>query len=107
MSDLDNLNALKRMFENDVEKKQDEALAKERRFIADAARAYLGDKASEKAIREYEPEKMIAYLQKPTKEIQAELGGEWMEMPATEFELFVYSIEKKVRKSTLLCDWKN
>lgn len=107
MSDRDNLEALKRLIENKQDKEAEELQQKERRFISDAARVYLGDSASEKAIKEYEPEKMIAYLQTPPKIMQKELGGEWAAMPTDEFELFVYSIEKKIRKSISLMDWKN
>lgn len=107
MSDRDNLEALKRMLENKETKEAEMQLDKEKRFLHDAAKAFLGEGASEKAIREYDPEKMIAFLEQKPEVVQKEMGGEWLDIKPEEFELFVYSMDKKVKKSTQLIDWKS
>lgn len=107
MSDRENLEALKRMFENDIEKKAEENMDREKRFISDATNAMMGVGTQSTAIKEYDPQKMIAFLERPAKEIQLLMGGEWAEMSTDAFSMFVYSIEKKIKKSESLLDWKS
>ena len=54
----------------------------------------------------YDPQKMLQFLKLPIPEIKARLGGEWAAMSDLDLENFLYSIEKKVRKSSSLMDWK-
>ncbi len=107
MSDLDNLQALKSMLERKDEKEAAEQLEKEKRFLADAAKAYLGPDAPLSAIQAYDPEEMIRFLESPIAEVQKRMGGEWLKMPQDAFEMFAYTMDKKIKKSTSLLDWKS
>ncbi len=107
MSDLDNLQALKRMLEKKDEQEASELFDKEKRFIAAAAKAYLGENAPLSAIQGYDPDEMIRFLELPIDEIRTRMGGEWAAMPKDEFELFAYTIDKKIKKSASLLDWKS
>lgn len=107
MSDLDNLAALKRMLEHKEEEEAAAAQNKEKKFIQDATKAYLGDESDVSAIQGYNPEKMIAFLSLPCAEVQKRMGGEWMEMEYMAFDAFVYTIKQKIQKSASLIDWKS
>jgi len=107
MSDLDNLLALKRMLENKDEEEAKSALEKEKRFIQDATKAYLGDKTPITGIQGYNPEQMIGFLSLPAKEVQTRMGGEWLEMDEMKFDAFVYTMKQKIQKSSALIDWKS
>ena len=107
MSNLDNLQALKNMLERKDEKEAAAQLEKEKRFLADAAKAYLGPDAPLSAIQAYDPEEMIRFLEGPIDQVQKKMGGEWMLMPKDVFEMFAYTMDKKIKKSTSLLDWKS
>lgn len=106
MSDMDNLEALKRMFEAKVEEEKTGAMDREKRFIADATKTILGKDSKISAIQGYAPKEMIDFLEKPISEIKASMGGEWAEMDDDALENLIYLVEKKVKKSTLLLDWE-
>lgn len=106
MSDLDNLETLKRMFESRVEEQVSGEKEREKKFIADATAAILGKDSKITGIQGYNPKEMIAFLEKPAGEIQELMGGEWSLMKTSDFENLVYAIEKKVKKSTTLLDWE-
>lgn len=104
MSDLDNLQALKRMLEHKDEEEKKETFEKEKRFIASATKAYLGD-VDVSGIQAYHPAEMLDFLALPIKEIQNRMGGEWKEMELMSFEAFAYTMKQKIEKSTSLVDW--
>ena len=106
MSDLDNLNALKRMLEHKDEEEAKNALEKEKKFIADATKAYMGEHAVQTGIQAYTPADMIAFLSLPTAEVQSRMGGEWTKMDKMAFEAFTYTMKQKIQKSASLIDWK-
>ena len=105
MSDLDNLQALKRMLEHKDEEEAKESLEKEKRFLAAATDAYLGGHVT--GIQGYKPDEMIAFLSLPSKEIQTKMGGEWAEMEDMAFDAFVYPMRQKIQKSTTMIDWNS
>lgn len=107
MSDLDNLQALKRMLEHKDEEEKKNTLEKEKRFIADATRAYLGAEADVSGIQGYAPTEMLEFLNKPTREVMSLMGGEWEAMDVMAFEAFAYTMKQKIQKSTSLVDWKS
>ncbi|MCR5311092.1 MAG: hypothetical protein K6E32_06755 [Lachnospiraceae bacterium] len=107
MSDMDNLMALKRMLEKKDEKQLSAEMDTEKRFIADATKAYLGDDTPVTGIQGYDPESMIRFLELPAEEVQRRMGGEWLSMPVDEFEILAYTVDKKIKKSTSLLDWKS
>lgn len=100
MGDLENLMALKNMLENN--NNADVQADKEKRFIGDVARAFLGEEA---ALKGYKPEDILEYLTLPPAKIQAKMGGEWAAMTTEQFDLFAYNIGKKIKKSASLIDW--
>ena len=107
MSDMDNLLALKRMLEKKDEEEASEMMDTEKRFIADATKAYLGKNTPVTGIQGYDPEAMIAFLELPPAEVQKKMGGEWLMMPLDKFEILAYTVDKKIKKSTALLDWKS
>jgi len=106
MSDMDNLLALKRMLENKDEKEAKENLEREKKFIADATKAYLGDNTPITSIQGYDPEQMLNFLSLPTREIMQRMGDEWAKMDVMAFEAFAFTMKQKIQKSTSLLDWK-
>lgn len=105
MSDLENLEALKRLLEHKEEEEKKGQLEKEKKFIADATRAFLGDTPTT-GIQAYDPEQMMAFLSLPTSEVQERMGGDWATMEKMAFEAFTYTMRQKIQKSTSLLDWK-
>lgn len=105
MSDLDNLQALKRMLEHKDEEELKAKEEKEKKFLADATAAYLGKEVT--GIQGYKPDEMIAFLSLPTKEIQTKMGGEWATMDLMAFEALVYTMKQKIQKSTTMIDWNS
>lgn len=107
MGDLDNLQALKRMLEHKEEEEAKDKLEREKKYIADATRAYLGHEAPITSIQGYDPEQMIDFLSLPTKEVMQKMGGEWAVMDVMAFEAFTFTMKQKIQKSTSLLDWKS
>lgn len=107
MSDLDNLQALKRMLEKKEEEEANKSMEKEKKFLADATRAYMGEDADMSAIQGYDPERMIEFLSLPYAEVQKKMGGEWMLMESMAFESFSYTMKQKIQKSASMLDWKS
>ena len=107
MSDLENLQALKKMLERKDEEETASKTQKEQQFIADATKAYLGHDAPVTGIQAYMPEEMIAFLNLPTAEVQRRMGGIWSQMDFGEFDTFCYHMKQKIQKSQLLLDWKS
>lgn len=103
---MDTLNDLKKLFENQSTKKEDPELEKEKRFLRDAA-TKLSSSKNLSSIQGYDPKEMLVFLDKPTKEIQSILGGEWAEYREEDFSLFVYTVRKKVIKSNTLINWNS
>lgn len=107
MNDLEKLEALKRMLDNKDEEERQKQLQKEKKFLADATLAYLGESASSvTGIQGYNPEQMMQFLSLPTLEVQSRMGGEWLEMDKMSFEAFTYTMKQKVQKSAALIEWK-
>lgn len=107
MGDLENLAALKRMLEKKDEEEAQNNMNKEKKFIADATKACIGEDSEVSSIHGYDPETMIKFLELPSKEIQSKMGGEWQDMDLMAFEAFTYTIKQKIQKSDTLIDWKS
>ncbi len=102
---MDTINELRKLMEGSQKKETNPAQEKEERFIH-AAAACLNPSAFQSTLMNYDPAKMLQFLRLPCAEIKEKLGGEWAEMSDADLENFLYSIEKKVRKSSSLMDWK-
>ena len=107
MSDLDNLEALKRMLEHRDEDEAKKTFEKEKKFISDATKVYLGGGNKTSGIQAYEPKEMIAFLSRPVSEVKGKMGGEWAEMSDDDFEAFAYKMRQKIQKSTSLINWES
>lgn len=107
MSDLDNLQALKRMLEHKDEEEAQKLMEREKKFIADATRAYLGTDTPITGIQGYDPDKMMEFLNQSPEVVKEKMGGEWKDMDDISFEAFAYTVNKKIKKSTSLLDWSN
>lgn len=106
MGDLENLEALKRLLEHKEEEEKKGQLEKEKKFLADATKAFLGTDTPVSGIQAYDPEQMMSFLSLPTSEVQERMGGEWAAMEKMAFEAFTYTMRQKIQKSTSLLDWK-
>lgn len=107
MSDMDNLLALKAMLEGSKAGHKETPEEKEQRFLKDAVRVFLGKDEDSAGLWTYHPDEMIGFLEKPTREIKAAMGGEWASMDDSAFEMLVYTVDKKLKKSAQMLDWKN
>ena len=102
---MDTINELRKLMEGTQKKEENPAQEKEQRFI-NAAASCLNPSALQSTLMNYDPQKMLQFLKLPIPEIKARLGGEWAAMSDLDLENFLYPIEKKVRKSSSLMDWK-
>ena len=107
MSDMDNLMALKAMLEGSASNHPETQEEKEKRFLKDAVRVHLGKDEDSAGLWTYHPEEMIAFFEKPTREIKMAMGGDWAKMDEMAFDNLVYTVNKKLKKSVQILDWKN
>lgn len=107
MNDTDKLDNFKRMFQDNLEREKEKQTDREIRFISDVNKLVMGENSKLSAIQGYEPVNVMEFLETPSGEIQKLLGGEWSEMKPEDFEALVYSMQKKIKKSTYLIDWNN
>lgn len=106
LDDLANLNSIKRMLENKDREELNSIAAIEQKFTNDAIKACFGTN-SKVAIKDYHPEKLSAFLERPPFMVKTEMGGEWAKMDLDAFEALSYRIQQKIKKSTTLVDWNN
>lgn len=102
---MDAINELRKLMEGSPQKQEEQIQEKEKRFI-NAAAACLNSSTFQSTLMNYDPQKMLHFLQLPISEIKEKLGGEWAKMSDSDLRNFLYSIEKKVKKSSSLMDWK-
>lgn len=104
MDNLDSLQILKKMIDGPGDDLTESQRQQVRLFKAVNDAMFKADKTAS-SMMVYEPNKMIAFLDKPIAELRVLLGGEWIEMSEGDFEELVYLVQKKVKKSTQLIDW--
>lgn len=97
-------NDIKKAFEKDVKKEEDIFLENEQKLHKDAT-MYVCNLKGVSPIHGYHPNDLIEFLEKPSGEIQKLLGGDWLDMDSNKFDSLVYSLNKKVKKSTNLVEW--
>lgn len=97
-------NDIKKAFEKDVKKEEDIFLENEQRLHKDVT-MYVCNLKGVSPIHGYHPQDLIEFLDRPSSEIQKLIGGEWLEMDPNKFDSLVYSLSKKVKKSTNLVEW--
>ena len=91
-------NDLKRAFEKDIAQKEEQNKMDEQSLLETIAK-YLGGNKGISALMGYDTKEMLNFLSKPSKEIKKEIGGEWATLDDSQFEILVYSLSKKVKKS--------
>ncbi len=97
-------NDIKKAFERDAQKEQNAFMENEQHLLKSIA-SYVGSQKGGSAIQEYSPTDVLLFLQKPITEIKACLGGEWLSTDDEKLETLVYSLTKKVQKSSTLIPW--
>lgn len=104
MAALDDLAALKKAFERELNKEEENTIENEQSLLK-AITVYLCNQKGVSPIQGYKPEEIINFLQKPITEIKACVGGEWASFPDDKFENLIYTLNKKVKKSDKLTNW--
>jgi hypothetical protein len=107
MSDMDNLMALKALLEGSSATHAETQEEKEKRFLKDAVKIHLGKDEDSAGLWTYHPEEMISFLEQPTRTLKNAMGGEWAKMDDMAFDNIVYTVNKKLKKSVSILDWKN
>ncbi len=97
-------NDIKKAFEKDVKKEEDIFLENEQKLHKEVT-MYVCNLKGVSPLHGYHPNDLIEFLDKPSSEIQTLLGGEWLDMDLEKFDSLVYSLSKKVKKSTNLLKW--
>ena len=97
-------NDIKKAFEKDKKSEEDLLMEKEQKLHKDVT-MYVCNLKGVSPLHGYHPNDLIDFLEKPSDEIQALLGGEWIDMTPEKFDSLVYSLNKKVKKSTNLLSW--
>lgn len=104
MAALDDLAALRKAFERELNKEEEKAIENEQNLLKTIT-VYLCNQKGVSPIQGYKPEEVLIFLDKPLHEIKSLIGGEWTSMPDDKFENLVYSLTKKVKKSDKLTNW--
>lgn len=97
-------NDIKKAFEKDAKKEEDIFLENEQKLHKEVT-MYVCNLKGVSPLHGYHPNDLIEFLDKPSSEIQTLLGGEWLDMDLEKFDSLVYSLSKKVKKSTNLLKW--
>lgn len=98
-------NDLKKAFERELNKEEENFVANEQKLLKEIAN-YLCSQKGLSALQNYSPEEVLAFLDKPTKEIKECIGGEWANIDDAHFENLVYSLSKKVKMSGNILSWQ-
>lgn len=104
MAALDDLNALKKAFERELNKEEKKSFENEQNLLK-AITVHLCKQKGVSPIQGYKPEEVIHFLEKPVAEIKSCVGGEWASMPDDKLENLIYTLTKKVKKSDKLTTW--
>lgn len=97
-------NDIKNAFERDAKKAETNFMEKEQRLLKSIS-VYLCSEKGVSPIQGYEPEEVLAFLDKPISEIKSRIAGEWLALSDDDFETLVYSLSKKVKKSGKIINW--
>ena len=92
-------NDIKKAFEREYSKMEDEFVSNEQTLLQSIA-DYLGKMKGMTSVQGYNTEDILEFLQKPTSEVKEILGGKWIELDDAALETLIYSLSKKVKKST-------
>lgn len=104
MAGFNDLDALKKAFERELHKEEENAIENEQNLLK-AITVYLFKQKGVSPIQGYKPEEIISFLEKPIAEIKECVGEEWKNIPDDKFENLIYILTKKVKKSDKLTTW--
>ena len=104
MGALEDLNALKKAFERELRKEEENVFENEQNLLK-AITLYISTQKGVSPIQGYKPDDVLNFLDKPLSEIKTCVGGEWVSMPDDKFENLIYTLSKKVKKSDKLTTW--
>ena len=97
-------NDIKKAFQTDIKTPEQIQFETEKRLLSNIA-DYLSSAKGISAIKGYQPEEVSTFLERPVAEIKQILGGEWLDMDDEKFDLLIYTLTKKVKKSENLLEW--
>ncbi len=97
-------NDLKKAFERDLNKQEENFIANEQKLLKGIAN-YLCSQKGVSAIQGYKPEEVLEFLEKPVAEIKKCIGGEWADLEDSKIENLIYSLAKKVKMSGNIIPW--
>lgn len=104
MAALDDLNALKKAFERELRKEEENAFENEQNLLK-AITVYICNQKGISPLQGYKPEDVLTFLEKPLAEIKTCVGGEWASIPDDKFANLIYTLAKKVKKADKLTTW--
>lgn len=104
MAAFSDLNDLKKAFERELRKEEENAVEQEQTLLK-AITVYLCNQKGVSPIQGYKPEEIVSFLEKPISEIKQSIGKEWADMDDSKFENLIYTLTKKVKKSNNLTTW--
>lgn len=96
-------NDLKMAFEREL-KKQEKKFVTDEQTLLEAIAVHLGSSKGTTALMNYDIDEMLDFLQKPLSEIKETIGGDWKDIDDSVLNPLIYSLTKKVKKSTTLLD---
>lgn len=97
-------NDIKKAFERDA-KRAEEAFAQNEQNLLKSIAAYICSQKGTSVVQGYKPEEILAFLDKPVKEIKSCIGGNWASMSDENLETLIYTLSKKVKKSGNMIEW--
>lgn len=97
-------NDLKKAFERDLNKQEENFVANEQKLLKGIAN-YLCSQKGVSAIQGYKPEEILEFLEKPVAEIKKCIGDDWADIDDSKLENLIYSLSKKVKLSGNIISW--
>lgn len=97
-------NDLKKAFERELNKEEENFVADEQKLLKDIANN-LSSRKGLSALQNYSPEEVLTFLDRPINEIKECIGSEWANVEDSHFENLVYSLSKKVKMSGNILSW--
>jgi len=104
MASSNDLNELRRAFERQIRKEEDNSTEQEQNLLK-AITIYVCKQKGVSPVLGYKPEDILSFLEKPIAQIKECLGDEWADYPDDQLQNLIYILTKKVKKSDKLTTW--
>lgn len=92
-------NDIKNAFDREQIKTIKTFVANEQNLLESIAE-YIAAKTGLSSVQAYNTEEILAFLELPADDIKETLGEPWTQVRTSDMETMIYSLAKKVRKST-------